>query len=250
MCMKGLKGKLICLVISSICLVVCLWNSIIGGINLFQLKHPQTVDSLDGVKFWKGKIVQLEFFYAHDAYFGYGAGLKSLGAYSLRLSEEGYVWCCLNDMKYSSSNFLPGVDLYQDVEDIREYAETEKKQLMVKLRGLGGYMKEGLYEQSATLDKLPNTKENTNFKYYVEPIDVELEKSRIFGCFVLFILSALFFANSFTRYRREICARIYLEKERERNDEIAAKMRLENAKWQAEKEKRRQELHKKWEGEL
>lgn len=236
------------MIVSAILLAVSLYNSIIGAINLYQLKHPQTVSDFTKAKFWNGKVMQVEFYYAQYAYLGFGSWSDPVGAgiFSLRLTENGYIWTTMPGGA-ATSDFYPGVDVYEDVKGIRDYKEEEKQTFLVKVRW-GGLMKDSLYERSA-LEKVPNTEENTNYDYYVERIEPKTEQNRIYGCFVATGLAAYFFWFCLTRYREEKSAIAFLEQEKRREEKLARNVALDKERWQAEREKRRQETYEKWEGE-
>ena len=245
--MRIVKLKVVIVLLSLICLYST-WKSIVGVINLYQLSYPQTMNNLDEVKFWNGKVMLVEFYYAQYGYLGYGTLSNPIGGefFSLRLTEEGYIW--ITTQGGESSKFFPGIDVYENVEGIREYSETEKQILWVKVCKLDNFLKSSLYEKIG-LASMPNTEKNTNYDYFVERIEPKRERSRIYGWFIVTGIIYVFLGVYILRYREEKRATVFWERERRREEERERNIVLDKERWQKEREKRRQEAYIKWEGE-
>ena len=249
-CMKIKVKTYILFALSSILLFVCLWNSVIGAINLYQLKHPRVIVNSSSANLRNHEIVQVEYFYAQNGYFGYGEwpDLRGKSVFALRLIEEGYVWTSLVDMT-ASGDFLPGVDVYMDYNNIREYDVSEKKVLLAKVEKIPRFVKESLYEKVG-LEKIPMTKENTDFDYFAIYIEPEMLKEKIYGTFTITIMAIVFFLLCYSAFMREKRAVEFLKEEKKREETINLNRALDEERWKKEREKRRQEAYTKWDGEL
>lgn len=242
-----MKRKIL-LIFSAILLVVSLYKSIIGAINMYELKYPQTVSDYTEAKFWHGKVMQVEFYYAQYGYLGFGKWSDPIGSglFSLRLTEKGYIWTTMPGGA-ATSEFYSGVDVYEDVEGIRKYGEEEKQTMLVKVRR-AGRLKDNLYERS-TLEKVPNAEDNTNYDYYVERIDPRTERSRIYGWFTATGLTAFFFWFCLIRYLEEKRVHAFWEKEKRKEKKIELIIAMDKERRKTEREKQCREISEKWEGE-
>ncbi len=247
--MKLKKKTYIMLLLSGIIFCVCLWKSIIGIANLYQLGHPRIIVDSSTANLKNNEIVQVEYYYAQNGYIGYGewSDLRGKSVFALRLIEEGYVWTALVDMN-ATWDFLPGVDVYMDCNNIKEYDVSEKKILLAKIEKIPYFVKKGLSEKSE-LGEMPMTKENTDFDYFAIYIEPEAQRGKIFGTFTITAMAIVFFLLCYSAAFREKRAVEFWKTEKRREETINRNMTLDMERWQKEREKRRQEAYIKWEGE-
>lgn len=221
------KRKLL-LVISVVLLVACLRGGIVGIINLCQIVNPQMVSSLDEARFWDGKVMEVEYYYAHEG--GFGRQVFSYpfveNFYSIRLTEGGYVWIALPGML---TNFYEGVDVYKNVEGIREYGEKDAKRILVKVHRIYGESRKILRERIGR-DYTPHTEDNTEYSYYVECITKQECYGSIVGTFFVLGIFYLFFWWCLCKYREEKVALELAEKEIRRNEQREINLMLDKEK--------------------
>jgi len=240
----------ILLVLSGIILFICLWKTVIGITNLYQLEHPRVISDSSTANLKNNEIVQVEYYYAQNGYIGYGEwpDLRGKSVFALRLIEEGYVWTALMDMNVTW-DFLPGVDVYMDCNNIKEYDVSEKKVLLAKIEKIPRFVKKSLYEKSE-LGEIPMTKENTDFDYFAIYIEPEVQRGKIYGTFTITAMALVFFLICYSAFLREKRAVEFWKAKKRREETINRNMALDKERWQKEREKRRQEAYTKWDGEL